>query len=81
MLTLHPFVFPRPSTLPPPPPVYRPSARLQSDQQALAEAKREAQGLPAVPKKQNHHGPGGKKAEMATDDVVMERFKKRMRKN
>ena len=63
-------------------PVYRPSARLQSDQQALAEAKREAQGLPAAPKKTNQHGgPGGKKAEMATDDVVMERFKKRMRKN
>jgi hypothetical protein len=48
------------------------------------QAKREAQGLPPLPskqtKRQNGGGGAGGKPEMATDDVVMERFKKRMRK-
>jgi hypothetical protein len=59
-------------------PVFKPHVTLQSDAEALRLAKLEAQGLPVEPeaKRQPRHD----RREMATDDQVMERFKKRMRK-
>lgn len=51
--------------------VYRPSHQLQSDADALEDARREAMGLP--PKQRYRR----EKVEVATDDQVYERFKKR----
>ncbi|KAI0258484.1 hepatocellular carcinoma-associated antigen 59-domain-containing protein [Gloeopeniophorella convolvens] len=55
---------------------YRPSLRLKSDADIIRDAKREAMGLPPAPEEEERsRGP-----QMATDELVMERFKKRMRK-
>ena len=58
--------------------VFKPHVTLQSDAEALRLAKLEAQGLPAEPEAKKQ--PRADRREMATDDQVMERFKKRMRK-
>jgi hypothetical protein len=56
--------------------VYRPSLRAKSDADIIRDARREALGLPpAVEEEDRARGP-----RMATDEMVMERFKKRMRK-
>lgn len=49
----------------------------QSDTEALENAQREAEGLPPLPSKARHNKPGGGQA---TDEAVMERFKKVSRK-
>jgi len=55
---------------------YRPSLRAKSDADIIRDARREALGLPpAVEEEDRARGP-----RMATDEMVMERFKKRMRK-
>jgi hypothetical protein len=46
---------------------------VQTDTEALEDAKREVQGLPPI----NRRGPAKNRAELATDDQVYERFKKR----
>lgn len=51
--------------------VYRPNHQLQSDADALEDARREAMGLPPL---QRHRR---ERVENATDDQVYERFKKR----
>ncbi|KAJ7228241.1 hepatocellular carcinoma-associated antigen 59-domain-containing protein [Mycena pura] len=55
---------------------YRPNLKTKSDASVLRDAKLEAMGLP-VPEEQPRRNDG---AQMATDELVMERFKKRMRK-
>jgi hypothetical protein len=56
--------------------VYRPSLRAKSDADIIRDARREALGLPpSVEEEDRARGP-----RMATDEMVMERFKKRMRK-
>ncbi|KAE9386771.1 hypothetical protein BT96DRAFT_509441 [Gymnopus androsaceus JB14] len=55
---------------------YRPNLKMKSDADIIRDAKLEAMGLPPSedqPRRQD-------KPQMATDEVVMERFKKRMRK-
>ncbi|TFK25949.1 hypothetical protein FA15DRAFT_667947 [Coprinopsis marcescibilis] len=58
---------------------YRPNLRAKSDADILRDAKLEAMGLPPqddhAPHRSNHD-----RAQVATDEMVMERFKKRMRK-
>jgi len=57
---------------------YRPNLKAKSDADILRDAKLEAMGLPPqddMPKKSHYEKP-----QMATDELVMERFKKRMRK-
>ncbi|KAJ7682371.1 hepatocellular carcinoma-associated antigen 59-domain-containing protein, partial [Mycena polygramma] len=57
---------------------YRPNLKTKSDADILRDAKLEAMGMPVQddqPRRANHDG-----AQMATDEMVMERFKKRMRK-
>ncbi|KAI0252050.1 hepatocellular carcinoma-associated antigen 59-domain-containing protein [Lactifluus subvellereus] len=55
---------------------YQPSLRAKSDADIIRDARREALGLPPAPEEDDRaRGP-----RMATDEVVMERFKKRMRK-
>lgn len=57
---------------------YRPNLRAKSDTDILRDAKLEAMGLPPqddLPRRSNQE-----RAQMATDELVMERFKKRMRK-
>ncbi|KAJ7771158.1 hepatocellular carcinoma-associated antigen 59-domain-containing protein [Mycena maculata] len=57
---------------------YRPNLKTKSDADILRDAKLEAMGMPVQddqPRRVNHDG-----AQMATDEMVMERFKKRMRK-
>jgi hypothetical protein len=56
--------------------VYRPALRAKSDADIIRDAKREALGLP--PAHEEDDRPRGPR--MATDEQVMERFKKRMRK-
>jgi len=57
--------------------VYRPNAGKTSDATLLRNAKLEAMGLlPPEPSKK----PATNRKEIATDEAVMERFKKRMRK-
>jgi hypothetical protein len=59
--------------------VYRPALRAKSDADIIRDARREALGLPpAAHDEEDRHGPRGPR--MATDEQVMERFKKRMRK-
>ncbi|KAJ7044760.1 hepatocellular carcinoma-associated antigen 59-domain-containing protein [Mycena alexandri] len=58
---------------------YRPNIKSKSDADILRDAKLEAMGMPTQddqPRRTNNEG----NAQMATDEVVMERFKKRMRK-
>lgn len=57
--------------------VYRARRPLESDSDALAKARKAAAGEPIEQKKPKHMG--GKR-EMATDDQVLDRFKKRERK-
>ncbi|KAF8076734.1 hepatocellular carcinoma-associated antigen 59-domain-containing protein [Lyophyllum atratum] len=57
---------------------YRPNLKAKSDADILRDAKLEAMGLPPQddqPRQSNHE-----RQQMATDEMVMERFKKRMRK-
>ncbi|KAG6841849.1 hypothetical protein C0991_006256 [Blastosporella zonata] len=57
---------------------YRPNLKTKSDSDILRDAKLEAMGLPPQdehPRQSNHE-----RQQMATDELVMERFKKRMRK-
>jgi len=56
---------------------YRPNLKQKSDADILRDAKLEAMGLPPQeePRRNYHNG-----TQMATDEAVMERFKKRMRK-
>ncbi|KAH9967044.1 hepatocellular carcinoma-associated antigen 59-domain-containing protein [Lactifluus volemus] len=55
---------------------YQPTLRAKSDADIIRDARREALGLPPAPEEEDRaRGP-----RMATDEVVMERFKKRMRK-
>lgn len=61
---------------------YRPHQNIQSDADALKNAQLEAMGIepePEIKRRPNQTG-DGRKPEMATDDMVMERFKKRMRR-
>jgi hypothetical protein len=55
---------------------YRPHTKQKTDAEILRDAKLEARGLP--PKEDRK--PRGDRPQMATDEVVMERFKKRMRR-
>jgi len=56
--------------------VYRPALRAKSDADIIRDARREALGLPPAHEEEDRQrGP-----RMATDEQVMERFKKRMRK-
>lgn len=57
---------------------YRPNMRAKSDADILRDAKLEAMGMPLQddsPQRSNQE-----RTQMATDEIVMERFKKRMRK-
>jgi hypothetical protein len=56
---------------------YRPNLKGKSDSEAMRDAKLEAMGLP-VPEDRPQHNPN--RSQTATDEMVMERFKKRMRK-
>ncbi|KAG1752362.1 hepatocellular carcinoma-associated antigen 59-domain-containing protein [Suillus paluster] len=55
---------------------YRPHLKQKSDAEIMRDAKLEAMGLPP----QEDRRPRGERPHMATDEVVMERFKKRMRR-
>jgi len=55
---------------------YQPNLKQKSDADIMRDAKMEAMGL----RPEDHEPPKHKQSRMATDDVVMERFKKRMRK-
>ncbi|KAF8655334.1 hypothetical protein AX16_003107 [Volvariella volvacea WC 439] len=56
---------------------YRPNLKTKSDAEIMRDAKLEAMGLPP----QDHdHSRQAPRPQMATDEIVMERFKKRMRK-
>ncbi|PFH49234.1 hypothetical protein AMATHDRAFT_148058 [Amanita thiersii Skay4041] len=57
---------------------YRPNLRPKSDADILRDAKLEAMGLP--PQDGSQRKSHSEKPQMATDEMVMERFKKRMRK-
>ncbi|KAH9482490.1 Telomere length and silencing protein 1-like protein [Psilocybe cubensis] len=57
---------------------YRPNARAKSDADILRDAKLEAMGMP--PQDDSPRRSNNDRAQMATDELVMERFKKRMRK-
>lgn len=57
---------------------YRPALRAKSDADIIRDARREALGLPPAAHDEEERGPRGPR--MATDEQVMERFKKRMRK-
>lgn len=56
---------------------YQPNLKAKSDADILRDAKLEAMGLP--PEEHEYHR-SGERNQMATDEMVMERFKKRMRK-
>jgi len=55
---------------------YQPNLKQKSDADVMRDAKLEAMGL----RPEDHEPRKHKQSRMATDDVVMERFKKRMRK-
>jgi len=55
---------------------YRPALRAKSDADIIRDARREALGLPPA----HEEGDRARGPRMATDEQVMERFKKRMRK-
>ncbi|OCH95936.1 hypothetical protein OBBRIDRAFT_787782 [Obba rivulosa] len=55
---------------------YRPNLKTKSDADIIRDAKLEAMGLPP----EDHDRPRHDRPQMATDEMVMERFKKRMRK-
>ncbi|KAI0340739.1 hypothetical protein BDW22DRAFT_1359550 [Trametopsis cervina] len=56
---------------------YRPNLKTKSDADILRDAKLEAMGLG---RDEHEHRPQHDRPQMATDEMVMERFKKRMRK-
>ncbi|EGO02104.1 hypothetical protein SERLA73DRAFT_132900 [Serpula lacrymans var. lacrymans S7.3] len=56
---------------------YRPNLKQKSDADIMRDAKLEAMGLPPQDESRRHHHD---RPQMATDEAVMERFKKRMRK-
>ncbi|KAH7887355.1 hepatocellular carcinoma-associated antigen 59-domain-containing protein [Phlebopus sp. FC_14] len=56
--------------------VYRPHIKQKSDAEIMRDAKLEAMGLPPQEDRRPRHD----RPQMATDEVVMERFKKRMRR-
>ncbi|KAI0092699.1 hepatocellular carcinoma-associated antigen 59-domain-containing protein [Irpex rosettiformis] len=56
---------------------YRPNLKTKSDADILRDAKLEAMGLPP---EDHERRPHHERPQMATDEMVMERFKKRMRK-
>jgi len=56
---------------------YRPNLKTKSDADIIRDAKLEAMGLPP---EEHEHRPRHDRPQMATDEMVMERFKKRMRK-
>ncbi|PPQ79495.1 hypothetical protein CVT25_003377 [Psilocybe cyanescens] len=57
---------------------YRPNTRAKSDADILRDAKLEAMGMP--PQDDSPRRFNNERTQMATDEMVMERFKKRMRK-
>ncbi|KAF9809855.1 hypothetical protein IEO21_07216 [Rhodonia placenta] len=57
---------------------YRPNLKMKSDADIIRDAKLEAMGL--LPEDHEERHPHRQRAQMATDEMVMERFKKRMRK-
>ncbi|VDB89941.1 unnamed protein product [Peniophora sp. CBMAI 1063] len=57
---------------------YQPNLRMKSDADIIRDAKREAMGLP--PQEEEEYRPRNQHGQVATDDLAMERFKKRMRK-
>ncbi|KAJ6515467.1 hepatocellular carcinoma-associated antigen 59-domain-containing protein, partial [Mycena sanguinolenta] len=57
---------------------YRPNLKTKSDADILRDAKLEAMGMPVQDDQPRRTNEGG--TQMATDELVMERFKKRMRK-
>ncbi|KAG5648772.1 hypothetical protein DXG03_000121 [Asterophora parasitica] len=57
---------------------YRPNLKAKSDADILRDAKLEAMGLP--PQDDQPRQSNNERQQMATDELVMERFKKRMRK-
>ncbi|TRM67908.1 hepatocellular carcinoma-associated antigen 59-domain-containing protein [Schizophyllum amplum] len=57
---------------------YRPHLKTKSDADIMRDAKLEAMGM--QPKDQERRRSGQDRPQMATDEMVMERFKKRMRK-
>ncbi|KAJ7167592.1 hepatocellular carcinoma-associated antigen 59-domain-containing protein [Mycena filopes] len=59
---------------------YRPNLKTKSDADILRDAKLEAMGMPTQDDQPRRSNNEGNNAQMATDEVVMERFKKRMRK-
>lgn len=54
--------------------VYKPNYKIQTDTEALEDARREAMDLPPINRTRR---PGGESIEVATDEAVYERFKKR----
>lgn len=78
--TSHHELWPRSKTnISPNLPVYRPRRQVQSDAEALHLARMEAGGEDPsqLDRRKNDHN---RKPEMATDDLVMDRFRKRMRR-
>ncbi|KAI0044610.1 hypothetical protein FA95DRAFT_1608397 [Auriscalpium vulgare] len=59
---------------------YRPNLRAKSDADIIRDAKLEALGLPPQDDAHERDRPRDGRSQMATDEAVMERFKKRMRK-
>lgn len=57
---------------------YRPNLKQKSDADILRDAKLEAMGMPTHDEQSRR--PYHERTQMATDEMVMERFKKRMRK-
>ncbi|CCM00436.1 uncharacterized protein FIBRA_02468 [Fibroporia radiculosa] len=57
---------------------YRPNLKMKSDADIIRDAKLEAMGL--LPEDHEYRRPQHERMQMATDELVMERFKKRMRK-
>ncbi|KAH7907165.1 hepatocellular carcinoma-associated antigen 59-domain-containing protein [Hygrophoropsis aurantiaca] len=59
---------------------YRPHLKQKSDAEIMRDAKLEALGLPVPSEERGKRRQGHERPQMATDEVVMERFKKRMRR-
>lgn len=60
--------------------VYRPQSNVQSDKEALEDARREAMGLPPIDRKNRSRNQNRSKLEVSNDEITMERFKKRIKK-
>ncbi|CDZ98612.1 Uncharacterized conserved protein [Phaffia rhodozyma] len=59
---------------------YRPVSNVQSDKDALEDARREAMGLPAIDRKNRNSKNYRNKSQVSNDEITMERFKKRIKK-